>query len=166
MTEYEHKTLINRFIDAYNSFDVDGMVALVHPDVIFKNVSGGEVNATAVGIDELRELANQSKAMFSSRQQTITGFSSSGNCATVGIEYEGVLATDLPNGMKAGRRDSPERQIRVRVQRREALQNRGLQLRKQIAITDRGHTFDQLLFRSRTVLAPAEFLTVWASQVS
>lgn len=102
MTEDEHKTLINRFIDAYNNFDVDGMVALVHPDVIFKNVSGGEVNATAVGINEFRELANQSKAMFSSRKQTITSFTSSGDCATVEIQYEGILAVDLPNGMKAG----------------------------------------------------------------
>jgi hypothetical protein len=74
----------------------------VHPDLIFKNVSGGEVNATAVGIDEFRELADRSKAMFSSRQQTVTSFASSGDSATVEIQYEGILAVDLPNGMKVG----------------------------------------------------------------
>ena len=102
MTKDEQKTLIQSYIDAYNSFDIDGMVALVHPEVVFKNIAGGEVNAEAVGVDQFSQMANQSKALFSSRHQKATDFKFTEDTATIDIAYEGVLALDLPNGMKAG----------------------------------------------------------------
>ncbi len=102
MTEEEQRTVIQRYIAAYNNFDLNGMVAHLHPDLVFRNVSGGDVNAEAVGIDQFRELAKQSNALFSSRRQKVTRINVSDNSATVDIEYEGVLAADLPNGMKAG----------------------------------------------------------------
>lgn len=102
MTNEEQITAIQRYITAYNAFDVDAMAALLHPDVIFKNVAGGQVNAQAVGIEQFRQLANDSKKMFSSRQQTATGFKFGSDSVRVDIAYEGVLAVDLPNGMKAG----------------------------------------------------------------
>ncbi len=98
----EKRTLVDRYIAAYNDFDVDGMLALLHRDVEFRNISGGEVNASASGAEEFRRLAEQSKGLFSSRRQEITRFESDGNTAAVDISYEGVLASDLPNGMNAG----------------------------------------------------------------
>jgi len=102
MTSSKQKEIIDGYIAAYNSFDIEALLQFVHPDVVFKNVSGGEVNATATGFHEFRELAEQSKSLFSARCQQITGFESVGDTATVYISYEGVLAADLPNGMKAG----------------------------------------------------------------
>jgi ketosteroid isomerase-like protein len=102
MDAKEQKAVIESYISAYNNFDVEGMLALVHPNVVFKNVAGGEVNATALGASELREMANQTKALFSARRLVMTGFKSAGDTATVDIVYEGVLAVDLPNGRKAG----------------------------------------------------------------
>ena len=96
------KVVIESYIEAYNALDIDGMLALMHPDVVFKNISGGKVNATATGIDELRQMANTTKSLFSSRRQQFTNFDASGQTATVKIEFEGVLASDLTNGMKAG----------------------------------------------------------------
>jgi hypothetical protein len=37
----EMKALPERYLEAYNAFDVEGMLALVDPNVEFKNVSGG-----------------------------------------------------------------------------------------------------------------------------
>jgi ketosteroid isomerase-like protein len=102
MTNEEQKAAIQKYIAAYNNFDVDGMAVLVHPEVVFKNIAGGEVNAETVGVDQLRELANKSKALFSSRHQKATNFEFTGGSVTVDIAYEGVLAVDLPNGMKVG----------------------------------------------------------------
>ncbi|MEO1390330.1 MAG: nuclear transport factor 2 family protein, partial [Cyanobacteria bacterium J06634_6] len=75
---------------------------LVHPKVTFKNVSGSEVNAEAEGIEQFRELAEQAKALFLSRHQQASNFKFVDNTVSVDIAYEGVLAADLPNGMKAG----------------------------------------------------------------
>jgi hypothetical protein len=102
MTSTDPMSLISDYIRAYNHFNVEGMLSLMHPDVVFENISGGNVNAVASGIDELRELANRAGAMFSSRRQAITAFNSDDNSATAEIDFEGVLAVDLPNGMKAG----------------------------------------------------------------
>nr|MDQ3389524.1 nuclear transport factor 2 family protein [Gemmatimonadota bacterium] len=86
---------------AYNGFDVDGMLAVLHPEVEFRNVAGDEVNASASGAEEFRQLAEQSKGLFSSRHQKIIRYRSDGDTAVVDIRYEGVLASDLPNGMQA-----------------------------------------------------------------
>ena len=102
MSSPDLKSLISAYVSAYNHSDVEGMLLLMHPDIVFKNVSGGNINAMAAGLNELRELANRSKALFSSRRQVITAFHSAGNSATADIDFEGIPAVDLPNGMKAG----------------------------------------------------------------
>lgn len=71
----EYKILILRYIDAYNSFDVDPMLSSFHPEIIFKNLSAGEITAEAVGIDQFRQMAEQSKTLFSNRRQEAIGFS-------------------------------------------------------------------------------------------
>ena len=104
MEDHDKKSLIERYIRAYNCFDVDGMVALLHPECSFQNISGGQIkiNASAKGIAQIRELAEKSKSLFSSRSQTITSYQSNAETVTVDIDYEGVLRADFPNGPKAG----------------------------------------------------------------
>ena len=100
----EEKALIRRYLDAYNRFDVDAMIALDHPEVAFADIADGEVTAEAVGVDQLRSQANQSKSLFSFRHQEPTRTDFSGNKAAVENSYEEVPAVDLPNGMQAGQR--------------------------------------------------------------
>lgn len=102
MTSEEQKTAIQNYIAAYNNFDIDGMLALLHREVLFKNVAGGKVNAETVGVEQFKELANKSKALFSSRHQKLTNFTLLGDRVMVEITYEGVLAIDIPNGLNAG----------------------------------------------------------------
>ena len=96
------KTLIEEYLNAYNSFDVEAMVELVDPEIEFRNVSGGDVDTSAIGQDEFRELAQQSVFLFSSRKQTATKFEAEGEVVSVDIDFTGTLATDIPDGMRAG----------------------------------------------------------------
>ena len=96
------KDLIERFVLAYNSFDVDGMLALMHLECSFQNISGGEVTASAKGLRQFRELAETAKTLFSTRSQTITTYQYDAESVTVDIDYQGVLRVDLPNGPQAG----------------------------------------------------------------
>jgi len=96
------KDLIERFARAYNSFDVDGVLALMHLECSFQNISGGEVSASAKGLRQFRELAETAKTLFSTRSQTITAYKFEQESVTVDIGYQGVLRVDLPNGPKAG----------------------------------------------------------------
>lgn len=96
------KTLVERYIAAYNRMDVDEMLLTVHPDVEFKNISAGMVNASTTGISELRALAQQSLSLFTERQQVIESFQCEGSRAQVAIVFRAVVASDLPNGLKSG----------------------------------------------------------------
>jgi hypothetical protein len=96
------RALVDRYIDAYNRMDVEGMLLTVHPDVKFRNISGGAVNAHANGAEEFRALAEQSKSVFSERRQTVQSFEPADNAAVASIAFRAVIARDLPNGWKKG----------------------------------------------------------------
>jgi ketosteroid isomerase-like protein len=102
MDEDEKRSLVECYLAAYNAFDIDGMMAVIHPDIEFKNVSGGEVNATTSGAGDFRLLAEKSSELFRSRKQKILTFWSNADQASIAVAFEGVLASDLPNGVKAG----------------------------------------------------------------
>ncbi|KAA0013808.1 nuclear transport factor 2 family protein [Billgrantia pellis] len=102
MDESTKRDLIERYIAAYNHFDIDGMLAVLAPDVVFENYSGGELTTSAVGIDEFRQLAEHTKGFFSERVQRITSLTFSQGGATAEIDYHGRLAEDIPGGLKAG----------------------------------------------------------------
>jgi len=97
-----YRALIERYLDAYNAFDVQGMLALLHPDVTFENVAGGEVTAAARGREEFRALAEHAATLFTSRRQTIRQYVETANGAVVDIDYEGVPATELGPELGAG----------------------------------------------------------------
>lgn len=102
MTSEEKRTLIKQFIEAYNTFNVQELSELMHPEVTFSNISGGEEQSTAQGVDEFLALAEASQAQFESRHHDITGYLFNGNHAVVNVDRKGVLAQDLPSGLKAG----------------------------------------------------------------
>jgi ketosteroid isomerase-like protein len=102
MDEDEKRSLVECYLAAYNAFDIDVMMAVIHPDIEFKNVSGGEVNATTSGAGDFRLLAEKSSELFRSRKQKILTFWSNADQASIAVAFEGVLASDLPNRMKAG----------------------------------------------------------------
>ncbi|GGD59809.1 nuclear transport factor 2 family protein [Paenibacillus nasutitermitis] len=102
MISSETKEVIDNYIEAYNSFDIPGMIKHLHKDIRFRNVSNGEIDMETNGIREFRQLAEKSAKMFSSRRQTIINCNAIDDKIEVIIDYEGILAIDFPNGLKTG----------------------------------------------------------------
>ncbi|MCE0450032.1 nuclear transport factor 2 family protein [Brevibacillus sp. AF8] len=102
MTNEEVKGIVENYVQAYNSFDVEGIVRHLHTDIVFRNYSNGQLDTETKGIEAFRELAEKSAKIFSSRRQTILACLVMDDRAEVQIDYEGILAIDLPNGLKAG----------------------------------------------------------------
>ncbi|OJJ20995.1 hypothetical protein BKI52_10490 [marine bacterium AO1-C] len=102
LTNQQKQSLIEDYVQAYNAFDVVGMLKNLHPEVVFKNIANDEVNMELAGKAAFENQANQAKAIFSERQQTITQVDFSDESVTIQIDYQGVLAQNLPNGLKAG----------------------------------------------------------------
>lgn len=102
MGDAAKRALIERYLAAYNALDVAGMMETLHPDIEFSNIADGEVNARTSGAVAFRALAEQSKELFASRTLTMTGFEIAGDAANISVEFQGVLAVDLPNGLHKG----------------------------------------------------------------
>ena len=94
--------LINRYLAAYNAFDIDGMLSLLSIEVRFENYSGDQLTTETSGINEFRQLAKHSKSLFSEREQRIIDLEFGHNSAIATIAYRGKLAADIPNGPPAG----------------------------------------------------------------
>ncbi len=102
MDDSTKRELIEQYIAAYNHFDIEGMLAVLAPDVSFENYTGKKLTASANGIEEFRQLAQQAKRFYSERVQRVTSLTFSQNGATAEIDYHGRLAQDIPGGPKAG----------------------------------------------------------------
>ncbi|AFY82826.1 nuclear transport factor 2 family protein [Oscillatoria acuminata] len=102
MNNAEKQELIDRYLAAYNAFDIDGMVALLSPDVRFENYTGGELTASTTGVEAFRQLAEQSKVLFSEREQHITKVTFREESVVAEIAYCGCLAVNIPDGPAAG----------------------------------------------------------------
>ena len=104
MTDEDKKNLIESYVSAYNNFDVEGMTANLHDEIIFKNISNGELTLEIKGIDAFRNQAKQILPFFAEREQRIRDFVFSEDGCEAGMNYQATLAADLPNGFKAGDR--------------------------------------------------------------
>ncbi|SFH25703.1 nuclear transport factor 2 family protein [Pontibacter chinhatensis] len=102
------RQIIEAYIQAYNTFDVAGMVKDMHPDVVFENISDGMTNLKIQGISGFRTQAEQATEFFQEREQRIKSITFQDSVAEVEIDYEGTVAFELPNGMQAGDKVSME----------------------------------------------------------
>nr|WP_305050632.1 hypothetical protein [Elizabethkingia bruuniana] len=62
MSRKEH--IIRSYINAYNQFDIPGMVANLHDNIIFKNIQDGETNLLLQGKKEFRQQAELTKTLL------------------------------------------------------------------------------------------------------
>jgi hypothetical protein len=94
--------IIENYIKAYNDFNIENMLCNMHEEILFENISNGEITLTTRGIAALKEQAEQAKAYFSQREQNITSIKFDNDIVEVDIDYNAILAIDLPNGLKKG----------------------------------------------------------------
>lgn len=102
LNNQQKQFMVENYIKAYNAFDVDGMMTNLHENVSFKNISNGQTTLALEGSEAFREQATQALAFFTTREQRIMQIQVKEAQVTVEIDYQGVLAQDLPNGPKAG----------------------------------------------------------------
>jgi predicted ester cyclase len=102
MIDARQKDLIDRYLAAYNAFDIEAMLAQLDPAVRFENHANGQLTAEANGLEAFRRLAEQSKALFSEREQRVTRLAADGDMLVADIAWRGRLAADVPDGPPAG----------------------------------------------------------------
>jgi hypothetical protein len=98
----DREKIIQNYIDGYNQFDIDKMIADFDGKIVFENIQNGEVNMALSGLEEFKNQAENAKTYFSKRSQVITVFNHFESKTEIEIDYHAILAIDFPNGMKIG----------------------------------------------------------------
>lgn len=98
----EKRSVLECYVHAFNSFDVDSMVSLLDPDAKYTCILDGKIVHSATGVDEFRCLGEQWQSLFSSRKLTIMECYEKDNQVIMEISYAAVVAADSLDKMKAG----------------------------------------------------------------
>jgi hypothetical protein len=96
------KNIIENYIHSYNNFEIGNMLKDLDKNMVFRNVASGEVNLTTEDIAAFKAQAEEAKNIFSQREQKINDLKFGVNEVVAEISYNGIIAVDLPNGLKRG----------------------------------------------------------------
>ncbi len=96
MDESHCRHLIEHYLQAYNRFDIDAMLAVLAHSVRFENHSGGQLTMVTEGIDAFGELARQSAPLFREREQRLLELIFKDGVVLASIDWRGVFAQDIP----------------------------------------------------------------------
>ena len=96
------EAIIKNYVNGYNQFSIDDMVADFDDNIIFENIQNGEADIFLVGMEAFKQQAEQAKTYFSERTQTIQSFKHIDNRTEIEITYQAVVGMDFPNGLKKG----------------------------------------------------------------
>lgn len=95
-------TLVRRYVDRYNSNDVDGMLDCCADDVVFETITnpGGSIKLN--GKDEMREVIEATTRAFRERRHEVVNILVDGEKAAAETVFSGVAAAELGNHVRMG----------------------------------------------------------------
>lgn len=95
-------TLVRRYVDRYNSNDVDGMLDCCVDDVVFETVANPGGSIRLQGKDEMREIIEATTRAFRERRHEVVNILVDGQKAAAETVFSGVAATELANHVRPG----------------------------------------------------------------
>ncbi|MDZ4759990.1 MAG: nuclear transport factor 2 family protein [Alphaproteobacteria bacterium] len=94
--------LVARYVERYNSNDVEGMLDCCNDDVVFETISnpGGSIRLN--GKDEMREVLEATTRAFRERRHQLVGIIVDGHRAAAETVFSGVAAAELGQQVRSG----------------------------------------------------------------
>ena len=94
--------LVRRYVESYNSNDVEGMLACCNDDVVFETVAnpGGSMRLT--GKDEMREVLVATTLAFRERRHQLVSMIVDGERVAAETVFSGVAAAELGGQVRLG----------------------------------------------------------------
>ena len=99
--EKDKLEIFQRYLRAYNSFDVDAMLQLISDDVCFENYSNGALTASASNKHQFKELADKGKWFFDARKQEIVSMRPTVEGLEAKIRFSGKLSAEAAKALGA-----------------------------------------------------------------
>jgi steroid delta-isomerase-like uncharacterized protein len=94
--------LVRRYVERYNSNDVDGMLDCCADDIVFESVTnpGGSIRLN--GKEEMREVIEATTRAFRERRHELVALLVDGAKAAAETVFSGVAAAELGNHVRPG----------------------------------------------------------------
>ena len=96
------KQAIQNYIEAYNNFNIEGMLVDLDENIVFENINNGETTLIIEGISDFSKQAELAATYFTVRHQEILKIEMEKDKAIVSLKYTAVLAKDLAETLKKG----------------------------------------------------------------
>ena len=96
------KYIVQKYITAYNNFDIEGMMSYMHTDCIFESKTNGKLTFSTKGKHSYRLICAAAKNNYIFRKQIIEGFRTIGESVEVDLYFKASLALDIPELGKKG----------------------------------------------------------------
>jgi len=95
-------TLVRRYVERYNSNDVDGILECCADDVVFETITnpGGSIRLS--GKDEMREVIEATTRAFRERRHEVVTILVDGQRAAAETVFSGVAAAELGQHVRPG----------------------------------------------------------------
>jgi len=93
---------IYQYLEAYNQLDVTNMVVNMSSTIVFLNMENNKSTLRVDGIDEFKLQAIEAISKYTKRQQTIISLTHKRNSTEILVDYNAIVATDSPHGLKKG----------------------------------------------------------------
>jgi hypothetical protein len=96
------RDLVERYLAAYNAFDVDGMLAVLAPAVRFAHYRGEVLCVATAGQDAFGQLALQALDWFAARAQRVTAWQARADGLVATIAWRATVGAGMPDGPPPG----------------------------------------------------------------
>ena len=94
--------LVRRYVERYNSNDVDGMLECCADDVVFETITNPGGSLRLNGKDEMREVIEATTRAFRERRHEVVAILVDGQRAAAETLFSGVAAAELGHHVRPG----------------------------------------------------------------
>lgn len=98
----EVAALVRRYVERYNSNDVEGMLDCCSEDVVFETVNNPNGAIRLNGKDEMREILIATTHAFRERRHELVAMICDGERAAAETVFSGVAAAELGQNVRLG----------------------------------------------------------------
>lgn len=98
----EVAALVKRYVDSYNSNDVEGMLECCAEDVVFETVTNPNGAIRLNGKDEMREVLVATTRAFRERRHEVVAMICDGEKAAAETVFSGVANAELGQSVRLG----------------------------------------------------------------
>ena len=98
----QREQIIKNYLKSYNDYDIGGMIKDLDRDIVFENISNGNLDLRTQGLDKFREHTESEIQYTQQRERTVESWQFDESKVSIHIKFKGILSVDIMEKLEAG----------------------------------------------------------------